>query len=302
MTTLSPTEPHPAARDAFAWLKDYLAEDTVNAHILLEGFASVGMSGNRLAEICGETLRRVLAGETVSDRYLLGLTWTLKEMAGDQHEGKDSVTTESLADYNNDRLLWKWAKHIDERLAQTEESQRIGLIRDKLRDFQRVCEPVRGAAVPMPSRLDAATKHAIADNISIEGRSKTDVVQDVWDEIMERFPNRESIARCQVCGADESDQKRVQEMLRAARDKVRPQVDKEGVCILHKHRSKSRCASLLLFRFFLHCLLRSGLGGKHILQAFHKRFACFIALVLTGNADEPFFIGFTLLHGASCAG
>src|ERR1700722_9523690 len=38
------------------------------------------------------------------------------------------------------------------------------------------------------SPLDAATKYSIAENITIEGRSKTDVVQDVWDEIMERFP------------------------------------------------------------------------------------------------------------------
>jgi len=78
--TLDVTEPHPAARDAFAWVKQYLLKDTTNAHLLLEAFASVGMSGNRLGEICGETLRRVLAGEMVSDRYLLGLAWTLRGM------------------------------------------------------------------------------------------------------------------------------------------------------------------------------------------------------------------------------
>ncbi len=43
-------------------------------------FASDAIEGNRLAEICGETLRRVIAGEPVSDRYLLGLCWTLREM------------------------------------------------------------------------------------------------------------------------------------------------------------------------------------------------------------------------------
>jgi hypothetical protein len=34
--------------------------------------------------------------------------------------------------------------------------------------------------------LDATSKHDIADNITIEGRSKTDVVQDVWDELVRR--------------------------------------------------------------------------------------------------------------------
>jgi hypothetical protein len=51
--------------------------------------------------------------------------------------------------------------------------------------------------------LDAATKYAIADNITIEGRSKADVVQDVWDEIMERVTKRDSVAeyvQCVGCG------------------------------------------------------------------------------------------------------
>lgn len=34
--------------------------------------------------------------------------------------------------------------------------------------------------------LTSVEKGHIADNIVIEGRSKTDVVQDVWDEIKER--------------------------------------------------------------------------------------------------------------------
>jgi hypothetical protein len=80
--TLAVGEPHPAATDALAWVKKYLLKDPINAHILLESFASVGMSGNRLGEVCAETLRRIVAGESVSDRYLLGLAWTLREMGG----------------------------------------------------------------------------------------------------------------------------------------------------------------------------------------------------------------------------
>jgi hypothetical protein len=78
--TLALGEPHPAARDAFAWVKEYLTKDTANAFLMLEGFSSVGLSGNRLGEVCAETLRRILGGEPVSDRYLLGLARTLKEM------------------------------------------------------------------------------------------------------------------------------------------------------------------------------------------------------------------------------
>jgi hypothetical protein len=78
--TLRPDEYHPAADSAKAWLADFLANDPQRAFRWAESFASTAMSGNRLAELCGETLRRLLAGEPVSDRYLLALAWTLKEM------------------------------------------------------------------------------------------------------------------------------------------------------------------------------------------------------------------------------
>jgi hypothetical protein len=78
--TLSLGEPHPAARVAFAWVREYLLADATRAAMLLESFASNAIEGNRLAEICGETLRRVMASEPVSDRYLLALAWTLRDM------------------------------------------------------------------------------------------------------------------------------------------------------------------------------------------------------------------------------
>lgn len=79
--TLNEGQPHPAAHDAKQWILDYVRRNDVAAlPRLLESFASVGMSGNRLAECCGETLRRLLNGEPVSDRYLLGLAWTMRNM------------------------------------------------------------------------------------------------------------------------------------------------------------------------------------------------------------------------------
>lgn len=81
MTTLKDNEPHPAAFDAKQWIVDYVTRhDGTEAFRLLESFCSVGMSGNRLAEICGGTLRRMLNKEPVSDRYLLGLAWTIRNM------------------------------------------------------------------------------------------------------------------------------------------------------------------------------------------------------------------------------
>jgi hypothetical protein len=46
----------------------------------MESFSSCAIDGNRFAEVCGETLRRVMSGEPVSDRYILGLAWAIRGM------------------------------------------------------------------------------------------------------------------------------------------------------------------------------------------------------------------------------
>ena len=78
--TLRLGEHHPAADSAFAWVKEQLLKNSMDAVLLQDSFASCGLSGNRTAELCSETLRRILNGESVSDRYLLGLAWTMREM------------------------------------------------------------------------------------------------------------------------------------------------------------------------------------------------------------------------------
>lgn len=79
--TLKDSEPHPAAFDAKEWILEYVrGNDESQVFRLLESFTSCGMSGNRLAEVCGETLRRLVDGEPVSDRYILGLAWTMRNM------------------------------------------------------------------------------------------------------------------------------------------------------------------------------------------------------------------------------
>jgi hypothetical protein len=75
--TLKPTEYHPAADSA----KRYIAKLGFEKIMLLkEAFASTALSGNRLSEICLETLERLTTGQPVSDRYVLGLAWTIKSM------------------------------------------------------------------------------------------------------------------------------------------------------------------------------------------------------------------------------
>jgi hypothetical protein len=79
--TLEPSEPHPAVRSAQRWLNAYVKRHQATAMpILLEAFASAALSGNRMAEICHETLQRVLNGDPISDRYYLGLVWMIREI------------------------------------------------------------------------------------------------------------------------------------------------------------------------------------------------------------------------------
>jgi hypothetical protein len=76
--TLKEGEYHPSADSAMRYVKEYLSKDIVNAMQLKESLASCALSGNRLAEICSETLERIMTGQAVGDIYLLGLSWFLK--------------------------------------------------------------------------------------------------------------------------------------------------------------------------------------------------------------------------------
>lgn len=73
--TLAPTEHHPAADLALAWIRALPMPELLTWS---EAFASTAIEGNRLAEVCSETLRRIMNGETVSDRYVLGLAWAMR--------------------------------------------------------------------------------------------------------------------------------------------------------------------------------------------------------------------------------
>lgn len=72
---LDPKEPHPAALAAMAWLQKVPLPELIRWQA---AFASMAIDENRLAEICLTTLDRLLSGKPVSDRYLLGLAWTIR--------------------------------------------------------------------------------------------------------------------------------------------------------------------------------------------------------------------------------
>ncbi len=79
--TIGPDEHHPAADGAYRWLKGYMVVDPVRYLRHKEALASTALSGNRQAEICVGTIDRLTKGEPVSDRYILGLAWTIMYLA-----------------------------------------------------------------------------------------------------------------------------------------------------------------------------------------------------------------------------
>lgn len=77
--TIADGEYHPAANAAMRWVKDCM-RNPLEWALAKESMASTALSGNRLADICVGTMERLEKGEPVSDRYLLGLAWTLRAM------------------------------------------------------------------------------------------------------------------------------------------------------------------------------------------------------------------------------
>lgn len=78
-------EYHPAANSAMRYIKSipYLRIVTMQ-----EAMASCAIEGNRMGEICSETLDRILTGKPVGDRYVLGLAWFLRDM--EEKDGTDN--------------------------------------------------------------------------------------------------------------------------------------------------------------------------------------------------------------------
>lgn len=97
--TLKLKEPHPAIKSALKFIASIPQE---KPWAYQAAFSSNAIEGNRLAEICGETLYRLLNKKPVSDRYLLGLAWELKAMTDDNVEIENKKLRKIL-----------WLAHLD---------------------------------------------------------------------------------------------------------------------------------------------------------------------------------------------
>lgn len=76
-TELTGAEFHPAARSAYRWLKGYMISNMEDYSRTKLALSIAAESGNRHAIVCMGTIDRLAKGQPVSDRYLLGLCWTI---------------------------------------------------------------------------------------------------------------------------------------------------------------------------------------------------------------------------------
>lgn len=88
--TLGEKESHPIAQSAREYV---LGLGLHKLALYQESFSSCAIEGNRLGEVCSETLHRLLVGQPVSDRYILGLAWAVKSMEDDKEKRKQTKKT-----------------------------------------------------------------------------------------------------------------------------------------------------------------------------------------------------------------
>lgn len=94
-TELRSEEFHPAARQAYRWLKGFMVASPADYSRCIIALSMAAAGENRQAEICMGTVERLRTGQPVSDRYLLGLCWTIMSMS--------NPGIESVADKRIDR-------------------------------------------------------------------------------------------------------------------------------------------------------------------------------------------------------
>jgi hypothetical protein len=76
-TEIRAEEFHPAARSAYCWLKGFTISNPEDYMRYRTALSIAAETGNRQAQICMGTIRRPQDSQPVSDRYLLGLAWTI---------------------------------------------------------------------------------------------------------------------------------------------------------------------------------------------------------------------------------
>jgi hypothetical protein len=94
-TEIRPDEFHPAARSAYRWLKGFMVSNADDYVRYRTAMSIAAASGNRQAQICMGTIDRLRASQPVSDRYLLGLAWTILSI---HNKGELEATAEQRLD------------------------------------------------------------------------------------------------------------------------------------------------------------------------------------------------------------
>lgn len=92
--TLGEKEPHPAIESAKRYLFSLNFQEWYK---YLEAFSSCAIEGNRFAEVCAETLNRLLNKQGVSDRYFLGLVWAIRDLKESDNQSLQLTSGKSPA-------------------------------------------------------------------------------------------------------------------------------------------------------------------------------------------------------------
>lgn len=77
---LKQDELHPAAQVAMEYVNKFITDNIRETILMLEAFENMSHSGDRLSIVCHESLRKVINCESIGERYLLGLAWTMRDM------------------------------------------------------------------------------------------------------------------------------------------------------------------------------------------------------------------------------
>lgn len=75
---------HPAARQAYRWLKGFMVTNPADYSRCMLALSMAAVGDNRQAQICMGTVERLRTSQPVSDRYLLGLCWTIMAICNHQ--------------------------------------------------------------------------------------------------------------------------------------------------------------------------------------------------------------------------
>lgn len=91
---LTAEEFHPAARSAYRWLKGFMVTNQADYLQYKEALAYAALAGNRQAEVCMGTIERLRKSQPVSDRYLMGLAWTILHLHN--HDAMEAVAQQRI--------------------------------------------------------------------------------------------------------------------------------------------------------------------------------------------------------------